>query len=142
MDKVTVTDKRSKATSPNVASAKEIPQAELFGSCSKGSSQFLESASSSDESSLSFSSSSSFSDEPLNDFSEMLAQLPIKRGLSKFYKGKSRAFTSLSDVKCVEDLAKRQIPQRKRAQNSHSPMAVISKKACKSYFTSLVPKWS
>ncbi|XP_028777772.1 uncharacterized protein LOC114734326 [Neltuma alba] len=82
MDTVTSTDKRSKATSPNVASAEEIPESAFVVSCSKDSSQFLESTSSSDSSdasSLSLLSSSSFSDEPLHDFSEMLAQLPIKQ---------------------------------------------------------------
>ncbi|GFZ04206.1 oxidative stress 3 [Actinidia rufa] len=32
----------------------------------------------------------------LYDLSELMAQLPIKRGLSKFYQGKSQSFTSLS----------------------------------------------
>ncbi|VAI89839.1 unnamed protein product [Triticum turgidum subsp. durum] len=32
---------------------------------------------------------------------------PTPTGLSKYYKGKSQSFTSLSDVKCLQDLAKK-----------------------------------
>ncbi|GKV06725.1 hypothetical protein SLEP1_g18575 [Rubroshorea leprosula] len=62
-----------------------------------------------DESSATCSSSSSSSNGPLYELSELMNQLPIKRGLSKFYQGKSQSFTSLASVKSVEDLAKKGI---------------------------------
>ncbi|KAK4837192.1 hypothetical protein QYF36_003517 [Acer negundo] len=59
--------------------------------------------------------------DPLLDMSSLLHQLPFKRGLSKHYQGKSQSFTSLSEVTCVEDLAKPENPNNKRL------------KSCKSY---------
>lgn len=38
---------------------------------------------------------------------ELLACVICRRGLSKYYKGKSRTFTSLSHVRCIEDFSKR-----------------------------------
>ncbi|XP_051147993.1 protein OXIDATIVE STRESS 3-like [Andrographis paniculata] len=68
-------------------------------------------SSSSSSSSPSSSPSSPFSSvtgrRNLYDLSEIMAQLPIKRGLSKFYEGKSESFTSLSSVTSTEDLAKK-----------------------------------
>ncbi|KAB1211377.1 hypothetical protein CJ030_MR6G021433 [Morella rubra] len=58
---------------------------------------------------------------PLSDLSSLLRQLPMRRGLSKHYEGKSRSFTSLSNVKCVEDLVKVEQPYSKKL------------KSCKSY---------
>ncbi|KAK2400560.1 50S ribosomal protein L33 [Trifolium repens] len=64
-----------------------------------------------------------------------------KRGLSKYYKGKSKTFRSLSDCKCLEDLSKKEIALKKKAHSSfHSPKADISKKAGRSCFTSLLYK--
>ncbi|KAL5224737.1 hypothetical protein ABZP36_011376 [Zizania latifolia] len=37
----------------------------------------------------------------------LLAQLPVRAGLSKYYQGKSQSFTSLYNARCVEDLAKK-----------------------------------
>ncbi|KAA8532134.1 hypothetical protein F0562_006724 [Nyssa sinensis] len=58
---------------------------------------------------------------PLQDMSSLLQQLPFKRGLSKYFQGKSQSFTSLSNVTCLEDLAKPENPYNKRL------------KSCKSY---------
>lgn len=44
-----------------------------------------------------------------------------RRGLSKFYQGKSQSFTSLAKVTSLEDLAKKETPYQKKL------------KACKSY---------
>ena len=44
---------------------------------------------------------------PLYELAPLLAHLPVRTGLSKYYKGKSQSFTSLSDVKCLQDLAKK-----------------------------------
>ncbi|GLT48494.1 hypothetical protein SLA2020_221150 [Shorea laevis] len=62
-----------------------------------------------DASSATCSSSSSSSNGPLYELSELVNQLPIKRGLSKSYQGKSQSFSSLASVKSVEDLAKKGI---------------------------------
>ncbi|EXB74592.1 hypothetical protein L484_026289 [Morus notabilis] len=67
--------------------------------------------------------SSSHSNGPLYELSELMAQLPIKRGLSKYFQGKSQSFTSLSKVRSIEDLAKKENPYNNRRKM----------KACKSY---------
>ncbi|XP_022721476.1 uncharacterized protein LOC111278958 [Durio zibethinus] len=81
------------------------------------SSDFVDDASSS----TSNSSSTNCLNGPLYELSELMAQLPIKRGLSKYFHGKSESFTSLSSVKSIEELAKKESPYRKKM------------KACKSY---------
>uniref|UniRef100_A0A0D3GHU9 Uncharacterized protein n=1 Tax=Oryza barthii TaxID=65489 RepID=A0A0D3GHU9_9ORYZ len=40
----------------------------------------------------------------------LLAQLPLRTGLSKYYQGKSQSFTSLCNARCVQDLAKKTTP--------------------------------
>ncbi|GJW10933.1 hypothetical protein Tco_1576760 [Tanacetum coccineum] len=75
------------------------------------------------------SSSSSSPCSPLFELSELMAQLPIKRGLSKFYHGKSESFASLTSVKRIEDLAKKgKYLCRSRTMKSLSPKATIAKK--------------
>ncbi|KAL3631951.1 hypothetical protein CASFOL_024935 [Castilleja foliolosa] len=64
--------------------------------------------------------SSSNSSSALYDLSEIMTQLPIKRGLSKFYQGKSESFTALSRVTSVEDLAK---PCRRRNMKGSKSIA-------------------
>ncbi|KAF3514217.1 hypothetical protein Bca4012_001366 [Brassica carinata] len=89
--------------------------------------------------------SSSSSNGPLEDLSDLMSHLPIKRGLSKFYEGKSQSFTSLANVKSLEDLMKtglknRNYGARRKAKSTggmidqsykrvYSPKATISKKA-------------
>lgn len=63
-----------------------------------------------------------------------------RRGLSKYYQGKSQSFTSLASVKSVEDLAKKGYGYRMRMKSCksygggldghrpYSPKATISKK--------------
>ncbi|KAL6550619.1 hypothetical protein OROMI_021107 [Orobanche minor] len=41
------------------------------------------------------------------DLSSLMSKLPIKRGLSQFYHGKSESFTSLAKVMSIEDLPKK-----------------------------------
>lgn len=43
-----------------------------------------------------------------------------RRGLSKFYQGKSQSFTSLTNVKSLEDLAKPESPYNKRLKSCRS----------------------
>ncbi|GLT49026.1 hypothetical protein SLA2020_226110 [Shorea laevis] len=66
-------------------------------------------------------SSTNSNSGPLYELSDLMVQLPIKRGLSKYFQGKSQSFTSLSRVKSIEDLAKKETRIRKKM------------KACKSY---------
>ncbi|KAI8553714.1 hypothetical protein RHMOL_Rhmol05G0037900 [Rhododendron molle] len=106
---------------------------------SSSSSDMMEDATSSTSSS---SSSSTSYDGPLYELSELMAQLPIKRGLSKFYQGKSQTFASLESVKSLEDLAKRGRPKRRKMMESsksygggldkqiiYSPKAAVLKKS-------------
>ncbi|KAF5932000.1 hypothetical protein HYC85_028171 [Camellia sinensis] len=65
-------------------------------------------------------SSTSSSNGPLSDLSDLMTQLPIKRGLSKFYDGKSQSFTSLSRVTSIEDLPKKESPYRRKMKASKS----------------------
>lgn len=60
-------------------------------------------------------------DEPLQDMSILLQELPFKKGLSKHYNGKSQSFSSLSNVRSLEDLVKPENPLNKKL------------KACRSY---------
>lgn len=70
-----------------------------------------------------------------------------RRGLSKYFQGKSQSFTSLSKVRSIEDLAKKENPYNNRRKmkacksyagglDSHKlytlPKATISKKASRS----------
>ncbi|CAD5186038.1 unnamed protein product [Musa acuminata subsp. malaccensis] len=57
---------------------------------------------------------------PLFELSSLMTQLPIKRGLSRYFQGKSQSFTSLSDVRCIEDLAKKETPCGKRMKTCRS----------------------
>ncbi|KAI3869566.1 hypothetical protein MKX03_012143 [Papaver bracteatum] len=70
------------------------------------------------------SSTSSSTNGPLYELSDLMATLPIKRGLSKHFQGKSQSFTSLSDVSCLEDLVKK--------ENGYGRKKMMIK-TCKSY---------
>ncbi|XAR67668.1 hypothetical protein NMG60_11002516 [Bertholletia excelsa] len=83
-------------------------------SSSLGSSSSLSDMADDASSSLTSCSSSSNSTGPLSDLSELMTHLPIKRGLSKFYEGKSQSFTSLSRVTSIEDLPKKETPYRRK----------------------------
>ncbi|KAL0426960.1 UNVERIFIED_CONTAM: hypothetical protein Slati_2870800 [Sesamum latifolium] len=99
------------------------------------------------------STSSSPSCGPLYELADLMAQLPIKRGLSKYYDGKSRSFASLASVGSVEDLAKKEISScySKRMKSCKSyganlnhrhkfgPRPTIAKKSLKTPFSPSVP---
>ncbi|XP_059432844.1 protein OXIDATIVE STRESS 3-like [Corylus avellana] len=91
---------------------------------SSSSLELVEDATSSTSSYSSSSSAASASASgPLFELSELMIHLPIKRGLSRYYEGKSQSFTSLASVKSLEDLLKKtQTPQHRKKM-----------KACKSY---------
>ncbi|CAI9110333.1 OLC1v1010339C1 [Oldenlandia corymbosa var. corymbosa] len=63
---------------------------------------------------------SQFSSGPLQDMSSLLQELPIKRGLSRHYNGKSQSFTSLANVTSLEDLAKPENPYNKKLKSCRS----------------------
>ncbi|KAE9613995.1 hypothetical protein Lal_00016531 [Lupinus albus] len=130
-----------------------ISEDSINSACSSSSSELVEDASSS-TSYLSTSSSSSQSNGPLYELSELMNNLPFKRGLSMFYQGKAQSFTSLARVQSIEDLPKKEKPYRKKMKScksfrvdldSHrilySPKATISKKNSReSSFASLITK--
>ncbi|XP_034683096.1 uncharacterized protein LOC117912565 [Vitis riparia] len=100
--------------------------------------------------SLLLSSSSSLVNGPLYELSDLTAILPIKRGLSKYFQGKSKSFISLSNVSCIEHLAKRETPLRRRMKScksygggldihksSYAPKPILLKKSAKGSFPSL-----
>lgn len=90
-------------------------------------------------------------------FSFFFLIFPCRRGLSKHYQGKSQSFTSLSNVKCIEDLAKKGAPYSEKMKScksyggfsncnkSYTPRTctrTISKKASRSSFSCLLSKKS
>ncbi|KAE8008560.1 hypothetical protein FH972_005059 [Carpinus fangiana] len=49
------------------------------------------------------------------DMDALVTNLPQnRRGLSRYYSGKSRTFTSMADVGCLEDLKKQEHPDAKK----------------------------
>ncbi|XP_050369576.1 protein OXIDATIVE STRESS 3 LIKE 1-like [Argentina anserina] len=57
---------------------------------------------------------------PLDTMDQLEEVLPVKRGISKFYNGKSKSFTSLADassVSTVKELAKPVNPYNKKRKN-------------------------
>ncbi|XP_020080302.1 uncharacterized protein LOC109703961 [Ananas comosus] len=89
---------------------------------------------------------------PLCEMSSLITQLPFKRGLSKHFQGKSQSFTSLSNVKSLEDLVKLERPCKKKLKSCKSYCSVldghhkqlspksITKKHSRSTFSLLGPK--
>ncbi|KDP40850.1 hypothetical protein JCGZ_24849 [Jatropha curcas] len=93
--------------------------------------------------------SSNSNNGPLFQLSDLMSHLPIKRGLSKYYQGKSQSFTSLSIVTSIEDLPKKESPCRRKMRASKSfgngldaykpytlPKPIISKKVSRSSLSS------
>ncbi|WOG99175.1 hypothetical protein DCAR_0518523 [Daucus carota subsp. sativus] len=69
------------------------------------------------------SSASGNSSGSLFDLTDLIPQLPLKKGLSKFYQGKSQSFTNLSRVKSIEDLPKIRSPYNNRKKLMKSSMS-------------------
>lgn len=101
------------ALAPRVACEE---QEEDIGSPSESESTSRNSAGSS-SSELADDASSSSSSADHFEMSSLVTQLPFKRGLSRFFDGKSQSFASLAAVGSLEDLAK---PPRKRLNPSRS----------------------
>uniref|UniRef100_A0A0E0K3P9 Oxidative stress 3 n=1 Tax=Oryza punctata TaxID=4537 RepID=A0A0E0K3P9_ORYPU len=92
-------------------------QEEDIGSPSTSAASSARSSESSSELADDASSSSSSSADHRFEMSDLMTQLPFKRGLSRFFDGKSQSFASLAAVASLEDLAK---PPRKRLKPSQS----------------------
>lgn len=109
---------------------------EACSTISNGSSLTCCSSSSYDTTDDASSSSANSSRSSLYDLSDLMLQLPIKRGLSKFYHGKSDSFTSLARVTSIEDLPKKEHKMKKKKNyRSHTlPKPIISKKNSRSGF--------
>lgn len=103
-----------RAAEPKIAAYDE--QDEDIGSASESESTSRSSAASS-SSELADDATSSFGSADHFEMSALMTQLPFKRGLSKFFDGKSQSFASLAAVGSLEDLAK---PARKRLKPSRS----------------------
>ncbi|KAK4349899.1 hypothetical protein RND71_029212 [Anisodus tanguticus] len=132
-----ICDNMSPSSSSSIGEGSTISN----GSCSS-------SLDTTDDASSSPSSCSPTSDEALYDLSYLMSRLPIKRGLSKFYQGKSQSFTSLSRVTSLEDLVKKESPYNRRMKSCKSygagldsyksytlPKATILKKNSRSSFS-------
>ncbi|TVU07861.1 hypothetical protein EJB05_41233 [Eragrostis curvula] len=66
---------------------------------------------------------------PLYELSMMLDHLPaLRTGLSNYYRGRSQSFTSLAEVSCVEDLAKKTTPYIKRTKAPQCYAAALGAK--------------
>lgn len=102
----------------SVVSSEDSDLFEEVNSCASSSTSTSPTSGSASSSSAQLTSGDS---EPLQDMSSLLQELPFKRGLSKHYNGKSQSFTSLANVRCLEDLAKPENPYNKKL------------KSCKSY---------
>jgi len=59
--------------------------------------------------------------DSIYDMTSMMSQLPPKKGLSRYYEGKSQSFACMSEVRCLEDLRKKDNPYKQKI------------KSCKSY---------
>ncbi|CAJ1970812.1 unnamed protein product [Sphenostylis stenocarpa] len=81
--------------------------------------------------------------EPLNDMSSLFQQLPVKRGLSKYYQGKAQSFTSLAKVRNLEDLVKPENPYNKKLKccRSYGGVMVESERAnCSSSSSGIISR--
>ncbi|CAL5186394.1 unnamed protein product [Lathyrus oleraceus] len=92
------------------------------------------------------STSSSHSNGSLCDLSELMNNLPIKRGLSMFYEGKTQSFSCLGEVEKMEDVPKKSNKRMKSCRSYgdriwyNSPKATISKKTSRLTFSSVLTK--
>ncbi|KAL8250125.1 hypothetical protein R6Q59_033818 [Mikania micrantha] len=109
-----------------------IEEASTISNLSSSSSSLTCSSSSSFDTADDASSSANSSRSSLYDLSDLMSHLPIKRGLSKFYHGKSDSFTSLARVTSIEDIPKKcktSHEKIKKSFKSHTlPKPIISKK--------------
>uniref|UniRef100_A0A0D9WIU4 Oxidative stress 3 n=1 Tax=Leersia perrieri TaxID=77586 RepID=A0A0D9WIU4_9ORYZ len=67
--------------------------------------------------------------DSIYDLSSMTAQLPAKKGLSRYYEGKSQSFACMSEVRSLEDLRKKEKPYKQKIKpcNSYAALGGIAK---------------
>ncbi|EAY98744.1 hypothetical protein OsI_20676 [Oryza sativa Indica Group] len=67
--------------------------------------------------------------DSIYDMSSMTEQLPAKKGLSRYYEGKSQSFACMSEVRCLEDLRKKEKPYKSKIKscNSYAALGGIAK---------------
>ncbi|KAG8067946.1 hypothetical protein GUJ93_ZPchr0005g15648 [Zizania palustris] len=61
-----------------------------------------------------------FNSDGIYDLSPVTAQLPAKKGLSRYYEGKSQSFACMSEVRCLEDLRKKEKPYQHKIESCKS----------------------
>ncbi|XP_059653751.1 protein OXIDATIVE STRESS 3 LIKE 4-like [Cornus florida] len=54
------------------------------------------------------------------DMGALRTNLPQKRGLSRYYSGKSKTFRCIADAHCMEDLKKQEHHEAKRRKKQHT----------------------
>ncbi|RDX64131.1 hypothetical protein CR513_57345 [Mucuna pruriens] len=67
---------------------------------------------------------------PLDTINDLEEDLPVKKGISKFYSGKSKSFTSLADAAaatCMEEIVKPEDPYAKKRKNLIARNALIER---------------
>ncbi|GMI86081.1 hypothetical protein HRI_002277400 [Hibiscus trionum] len=74
------------------------------------------------------SSASTDSNGPLYELSQLMAQLPIKRGLSKYFQGKSQSFACVSGVRNIQQFAKKERHFKRKMKAYTLQRLAISKK--------------
>ncbi|XP_062180831.1 protein OXIDATIVE STRESS 3 LIKE 1-like [Phragmites australis] len=62
--------------------------------------------------------------DSIYDMSSMMSQLPGKKGLSRYYEGRSQSFACLEEVRCLEDLRKKDSPYKQKIKSCKSYVAL------------------
>ncbi|RCV16871.1 hypothetical protein SEVIR_3G177500v4 [Setaria viridis] len=62
--------------------------------------------------------------DSIYDMASMMSQLPAKKGLSRYYEGKSQSFACMSEVRCLEDLRKKDNPYQQKIKSCKSYVAL------------------
>ncbi|CAN6346117.1 unnamed protein product [Urochloa humidicola] len=62
--------------------------------------------------------------DSIYDMTSMMSQLPAKKGLSRYYEGKSQSFACMSEVRCLEDLRKKDNPYKQKIKSCKSYVAL------------------
>nr|ACG28111.1 hypothetical protein [Zea mays] len=56
--------------------------------------------------------------DSIYDMASMVSQLPAKKGLSRHYEGKAQSFACMSEVRCLDDLRKKDSPYKQKKVKS------------------------
>ncbi|CAM0882802.1 unnamed protein product [Alopecurus aequalis] len=69
--------------------------------------------------------------DSLYDMSSVKAELPVKKGLSRYYDGKSQSYACMSEVRCLEDLRKKSPYKKIKACDSFVDLDDGNQEACR-----------